>query len=162
MSIKTAEKLPTYDFSAQLAQGETGERKLDAYFSRWFSIRPAKRAEQRRGIDRFFSRQGATYPVEYKTDARADETGNAFVETVSVDTVGKQGWAYTSEAEFLLYYVPGAEAVYIIPFTNLRQHLAQWVQSYPLRKIPNKGYCTHGILVPLTEFERIAQRVESL
>lgn len=152
----------TYDFTTQLTQGAEGERILDNYFANWFTIRHATRLEQRNGIDRIFTREGATYKVEYKTDTRASQTGNAFVETVSVDTAGKRGWAYTSEAEYLLYYVPGPETVYIIPFAQLRRHLTQWEQQYPTRKIPNRGYQTHGLLVPLDEFERIAQRVDSL
>ena len=152
----------TYDFPTQLTQGADGEQLLDRYFATWFTIRHATRLEQRQGIDRIFSRQGATYKIEYKSDARANATGNAFIETVSVDTAGKRGWAYTSEADYLLYYVPGAEVVYIVPFLTLRQHLTQWAQQYPTRQIPNQGYHTHGLLVPLDEFERIAQRVESL
>ena len=45
---------------------------------------------------------------------------------------------------------------------TLRRCLPRWQRQYQARKIPNQGYCTHGLLVPLDEFERIAQRVESL
>lgn len=154
--------MTVYDFTTQLAHGADGEAKLDAYFSKWYTIRHATRIEQRCGIDRVFSRPGGLFKVEYKTDTTAASTGNAFVETVSVDTFGKPGWAYASEADYLIYYIPGPEAIYIIAFATLRKHLARWVKSYPVRKIPNKSYHTHGILVPLDEFERIAEKVDSL
>lgn len=156
--------MSTYSFRTQLVNGAQGEARLDAWFGHWFTIRHATMEEQHRGIDRIFTRHdnGKCYAVEYKTDSRASSTGNAFVETVSVDTVGKPGWAYSSEADYLLYYVPVSEVIYIIPMVNLRQRLPQWQRQYQARKIPNQGYCTHGLLVPLDEFERIAQRVDSL
>jgi len=154
----------TYDFRTQLATGEEAERRLDAWFAHWYAIEPATMDQQRQGIDRIFTRRdtGRAFKVEYKTDSRASATGNAFVETVSVDTTGKAGWAYTSQADMLLYYVPVSEVIYVIQMTSLRRHLPRWQQQYPARRIPNQGYCTHGLLVPLDEFERIAQRVESI
>jgi len=152
----------TYQFQPQLAQGEAGERKLDEYFGKWFTITLATRDEQRAGIDRIFTRGHNRYQVEYKSDARAAQTGNAFVETIGVDTANKAGWAYTSQADWLLYYVPGPEIVYIIRFRALRNALPRWVATYPTRRIPNQGYHTHGLLVPLDEFERVAKRVDSL
>ncbi|MGE0278167.1 MAG: hypothetical protein AB7R40_22455 [Nitrospiraceae bacterium] len=151
----------TYQFNQQLADGEKGERKLDAYFAKWFTITPATMDEQRRGIDRHFTRRsdGEHFTVEYKTDHTAGRTGNAFVETISVDTQSKAGWAITSRSQLLLYYVPGAGAIYVIPFPALRQALPTWQQRYPQRAIPNRGYHTHGILVPLLEFEKIAQQI---
>lgn len=154
----------TYNFQTQLATGEEAERRLDAWFAHWYAIEPATPAQQRAGIDRIFTRHdtGRAFKVEYKTDSRASATGNAFVETVSVDTTGKAGWAFTSQADILLYYVPVSEVIYVIQMATLRRHLSRWQRQYQARKIPNQGYCTHGLLVPLDEFERIAQRVESI
>jgi hypothetical protein len=152
----------TYQFQPQLAQGEAGERKLDEHFAQWFTIRLATMEEQRQGIDRIFTRAPVSFPVEYKTDSRAHQTGNAFIETMSVDTSNKAGWAYTSQAQWLCYYVPGPEVVYIVAFRRLRTALKRWTDHYPTRRIPNHGYHTHGLLVPLDELERIAQRVDSL
>jgi hypothetical protein len=154
--------MTVYDFTTQLHAGADGEARLDAYFAKWYTIRHATRIEQRCGIDRVFSRPGGHFKVEYKTDATAASTGNAFVETVSVDTIRKAGWAYASEADYLIYYVPGPETIYIVAMPALRRELARWKATYPLRKIPNKDYHTHGLLVPLDEFERIAERVDSL
>jgi len=91
----------TYTFDAQKARGDAGESFLDQVFATGYEIRPATRAEQRRGIDRIFTRRktGWRLAVEYKIDYKAAHTGNAFVETVSVDTAGKAGWAYSSAAD---------------------------------------------------------------
>ena len=151
--------MTTYDFTKQLERGEQGETRLDGLFAqREYLIRPATRDEQRRGIDRWMTnaRTGKVTAVEYKTDDLASKTGNAFIETVSVDTANKPGWAYSSEAEFLIYYLPQDELIYIVPFERLRRRLPRWEQTYPKRSAQNEGYQTHGLLVPLCELEGIA------
>jgi len=151
-----------YDFRERLQAGERGEAVLDALFTQWYRIAPATPAQQRHGIDRIFTSResGAQIAVEYKTDSTASRTGNAFVETVSVDRAGKPGWAYTSTATYLMYYVPGDDLLYILTFAALRQQLPRWLATYPTRSIPNRDYATQGILVPLHEFERIAAEVQ--
>lgn len=151
----------TYDFTTQLADGESGEDYLDRKFSRWYTIRPATRLEQRQGIDRWYTRirNGETFAVEYKTDRTAGRTGNAFIETVSVDTANKPGWAYTSQARYLIYRIPDPEAIYIIPMAEIRYRVDKWRATYPERTIPNDTYNTIGTLVPLDEIERIAAAV---
>jgi hypothetical protein len=157
--------MTTYDFQTQLRKGEAAERLLDQHFAAWFDIEPASRDEQRRGIDRWFTgkRTGQRIAVEMKTDFHAARTGNAFVETVSVDGA-KQGWAFTSSAAWLLYYCPGfgGEQVYMVRFQSLRERLTQWVSRWPEKTVQNDGYFTRGVLVPLREFERAAFQVVSL
>lgn len=153
-----------YTFDAQLAQGEQGEAFLDGVFRRWYIVLPASRDDQRSGIDRWFIhlRLRRVLAVEYKTDARAGQTHHAFVETVSVDTANKPGWAITSQADYLAYYVPGDELVYIIKFARLRLALPRWTRQYPARQIANQGYQTHGLIVPLVEFEKLSEAVLSV
>jgi hypothetical protein len=152
-----------YEFDEQQARGRAGELFLDRWFAAWYEIRPATREEQRRGIDRIFTRRqtGQRLAVEYKTDYKAARTGNAFVETVSVDTEGKAGWAYSSQADYLLYYIPGDDLVYVMTLEVLRRELPRWVREYPRRAARNEGYATHGVLVPLCEFEQHAEVVIS-
>ena len=154
----------TYTFDAQKARGDAGEQFLDRWFAAKYEIRLATRQEQRRGIDRIFTRRqtGKRFTVEYKTDYKAAQTGNAFVETVSVDTAGKAGWAYSSQADYLLYYIPGNDLIYVLALEVLRWELPRWVREYPLRAAQNEGYATHGVLVPLHEFEEHAEAVISI
>jgi hypothetical protein len=153
-----------YNFATKLHEGQKHEKFLDSFCGRWFTIRAATREEQRRGIDRIFTRKKSseTHTVEYKADTTASRTGNAFVETISVDTANKPGWAYTSEADWLLYYLPEDGLIYFFEFSVFRKHLPRWAKQFPTRAIPNKGYKTHGLLVPLDEFEQHATKVVNL
>lgn len=154
-----------YDMNRQLARGENAEQRLDEHFSDRFEITPATRAQQRQGIDRIFQHceTGAHYAIEYKTDWTAAQTGNAFVETVSVDTQNKPGWAYASQADWLIYYVPGTGTIYIVSFAALRRNLPQWLaRCKDAPPIPNRGYNTLGILVPLRDFARCCQKIERM
>ncbi len=152
---------PPYQFSSQVKTGTRGETFLDDFFSRWFQIAEAGTDDQRRGIDRYFTTRNhkRRFSVEYKTDERAARTGNAFIETISVDSSGKAGWAYTSQADYLLYYVPETGLIYMMKMGLIREHLSSWKEEYPLRQIPNQGYHTHGLLVPLIDLEHYAEAV---
>jgi len=153
----------TYDFDTQLTAGEAAEHVLDNLFAAKFEISVVDRASQRSGIDRVFTRRdgGHRLTIEYKTDWTASKTGNAFVETVSVDTASKAGWAYTSRADFLIYYLPDDRLIYVIQFSKLRRRLDRWNRQYRQKAIPNQGYNTVGLLVPLREFEQLATEVIS-
>lgn len=153
-----------YDFKQQLARGQTHEHFLDTFFNEWFVICEATRDQQRQGIDRIFTdnNTAAVHTVEYKADTTASRTGNAFVETISVDTANKPGWAYSSQADWLFYYLPQDGLIYFWKFFALRRHLPRWAKQFPTRAIPNNGYKTHGLLVPLDEFERYATKVVNI
>lgn len=152
-----------YDMYRQLRKGEAAEQYLDSFFLHRFAVRPATPDEQRQGIDRGFKRlsDGKEFKVEYKADETAAKTGNAFVETMSVDTANKPGWALTCQADFILYYIVGTGRVYILRPKDIQERLEQWAQ-YPERHIPNGTYHTIGLLVPLDEFERAAVRIVDL
>jgi len=152
-----------FDFDTQLGKGEDWERQLDRHFQKWFKIAPATMDQQRTGIDRIFTdANGRVLTVEYKSDERASSTGNAFVETVSVSTTGKQGWAYTCRADLLLYFLPGDLLIYVWKPEKLRRHLSKWECKYRTVSVPNSGYVTKGILVPLAEFEQYAEQAISI
>ena len=92
----------------------------------------------------------------------ASKTGNIFVETISVDSGSrpKRGWSYTSQARWLYYYLPDDGLVYLVRMKDLREKLILWELMYQSRKCKNDGYCSHGLLVPKSEFEKIAaQRI---
>ncbi len=154
----------TYQFADQLQQGESYEAQIDAFFRSKFrtvKISTVDRASQRRGIDRVWydGTDGRTWTVEYKADSLAGRTGNAFIETVSVDTEQRPGWAYSSQASLLVYLVVDPQTIYVISMARLRHKLPRWAAAYPTRQAANDGYNTHGLLVPLDELERIAAAV---
>lgn len=152
-----------HKFDDKLAEGVRAEAELDAFFrGRFgFEITPATRAEQRLGIDRHFFQPstGGGAKVDYKTDFRAHETGNAFIETVSVDTAGKPGWAISSHADWIIYYIPALYRVYVLELATIRRWLNLWGEIFQTRVAHNQAYGTHGILVPLEELGAVAKRV---
>jgi hypothetical protein len=151
-------KIHTFDKSFE--EAKLYEAELDKYFGVSYEIEEASRLQQSAGIDRIFIHRvtGAWYYVEYKTDHRTHETGNVFIETMSVDTADKPGWAYTSGAQVLVYFVPGYETAYRIDMMTIKRKLPQW-SAY--RKAPawNRSrdgslYQTFGHLVPLDVFRK--------
>lgn len=142
----------------KIAEGEKHESDLDVYFSHYYTIVLASRAAQRNGIDRHFTckASGAHMSIEYKADSRAATTGNAFIETVSVSTNGALGWAYTSLAQWLLYYIPPNKTIYVVPMASVKYMLPAWVRQYGTGYAPNRTYQTEGLKVSLNEFYKIA------
>lgn len=149
-----------YNFDEQNLQGAKGEAFLDSFFAgRGHTIQPATRGQQRLGIDRVFLWGGKMALIEYKTDFIAHQTGHVFVETVSVDTDDRAGWAYTSQADLLVYFIPGLRRIFVTPLEKLREQLDGWAAQYPSRPARNEAYSTHGLLVPIAEFARFASQV---
>lgn len=152
----------TYSFKEQLAKGAVGENLIRSHFKADWLITPSTMTDQRRGIDFHFQHRqsGIHCTVELKSDTKASETGNAFVETYSVYP-DKKGWAYTCQADYLFYFLPKDRVIYIFKPDKFRSHLERW-EKYPTRSIPNRGWETRGILVPLHEFEKHAKQVLSI
>jgi hypothetical protein len=145
-----------YEFDRQRQQGVIGELAVDRFFSAWGNgllCLPAGPEAEKRGIDRYLA---GNLSVEVKTDWLAASTGNAFVETVSSDTTQTPGWVFTCQADLLLYYIPQLSTAMIVRAGDLRQRIGAWQKNYPNRAVRNKGYCTHGILVPLDEIRKLS------
>ena len=152
--------MAVYSFNKQKAYGSGGEDFLDAFFEqRGNYVQRATRWQQRQGNDRIFARESRLARVEYKTDFVAHRSRRVFIETISIDSGGKAGWAYTSQADLLVYFVPGARVIYVMPLEKLRAQLDLWMQLYQVGQAQNEEYATHGVLVPLEEFERNATQV---
>jgi hypothetical protein len=152
-----------YTFPEQRQKGEIGERVLDSYITRCYHLVLANRFQQKCGIDRilYLKDNGRPIYLEYKTDWKADATGNAFIETISADAARKaKGWSTTSKADILIYYLPFSGRIYITPMTRLRSSLEDWATRYQSRTAPNEKYRTHGLLVPLSELAAISELAE--
>lgn len=141
-----------YDFDTQLEIGQAVEARLMTHFRQFGEVRRADWSEQHRGIDFFCG----TLSFEVKADSKTPDTGNVFVETVSVDTAGKPGWAYTSEADVLLYAVPAWQQTLAIEVARLRQHLPAWQGQYRSGTCRNARYRSVGLLIPYDSLRRIA------
>ena len=151
-----------HKFNESLQYGEGIETMLDAFFSKWFMIEPVTPDLQRLGVDRIFTmnRSKQRFSVEYKADRQAHDTGNAYIETVSVYRDGeivKFGWANTSIAQRVLYYIEGPRRVYILDLHDIRDMLPKWEKVCKKVDVENEDYSGSGLLVPLTELETMAR-----
>lgn len=164
-----------HQFAKSYAQGKSGERFLDWYFNKFYVITQATRQQEREGFDRIFksrhAKNGFEYiakkpveamRVEYKTDYRAAETGNAFIETESVNTTGKRGWLYTSQAHLLVYFIPPLFRIYCCPMKNLAEAALVWQVKYAQSNADNITYLTRGLLIPIDEFAKVSVRTMQL
>lgn len=147
-------------FQQAKAKGRLGEAFLDRIFATFFEIQPATPEQQRCGIDRVMvgkqARQRIT--VEYKTDYTAAQTGNAFIEMESGD---RDGWALTSEADFIAYIVPDKH-VYVFRPATMRNHLNEWKEFCLSTSVQNQSYQAVGLLVPLPRLAGICETFLSL
>ncbi len=148
-----------YNFKSQLRLGQDGEEILDNFFYQWYSeIRFASASEENRGIDRIFFNGQDRKTVQYKTDFRAKETGNAYVETISRSDKVVGGWAYTSEAQWLIYFVYPSE-IYCISMDRLRKDLPRLERICRTVTVPNQGYFGAGLIVPLEFLRGISKAI---
>lgn len=153
-----------YLFADKLHEGEEYERVLDEFFSSIFDVKHVSMNAQKSGIDRVFTNRttNISYSIEYKADSTAARTGNMFLETISVDTTNKPGWACTSCAQLLVYYIPPLDKAYLVSMLTIKTLVPTWAETYSKKPIPNDGYNTIGVLVPLTEFEQHCWKVYQL
>lgn len=150
-------KEPVYTWDKQHAAGLEGEKILDKVLARFGVITPVEMKEQWQGIDRILLRHGGeTLTLEYKTDYRASTTGNVFIETMSNQGSGRLGWAYTTQADRIVWYIPVREWVIVVKASRLRINLSDWVRRYRSFSIANPTFHGSGIAVPLTEILAIA------
>lgn len=155
-----------HNFEDSLARAH--ERELDkAFEAMGWDVRPVSRELQKHGVDRWWIhlRSGREWFVEYKCDSIGHRTGNVFVETLSVDSAEKLGWAYTSKAQQLVYYMTGAGYAFVVPMNAVKTRLVHWNRVYPEKgPVMNKGrfgdnYNTYGLAVPHEEFREIASKI---
>lgn len=153
-----------YDFQTQLSIGKEVEDALDIYFSKWYKISPVSiETEKNQGIDRLFSslQTSQQRTVEYKADFKSYKTDNMYVE-LSVDSDSghtKNGWALHSVADIMIYAVISGTKIikiYIFSPSIVRDNLEKWKGQYRNVVCRNKGYHSKGVLVPLSEIEKIA------
>ena len=151
--------MPSEQFYTSNNQASIDNNKLDNFFSQWYTIVEMPRDIDKIGIDRIWIDKdtGIRYSVEYKSDRTAANTNNAFVETISVDRDNKPGWAYTCSAQFIAYYVPPLNKVWLMSTIAIKNQVDEWKKMYPIKSCPNKdksgnGYTTYGVTVPLTIF----------
>ena len=149
----------THDFDRSVEVEKRWAPVLDRWIRDTYPLREATAAEQRRGIDRLaINDRGLEVAIDYKCDERAQWTGNVFMETVSVDVDRTPGWLYTSDADWILYFVT-PEVVYAFSLPKLRLEIEAWKERYGEVPAKNRGYRTLGVLVPFRTARAVAEYV---
>ena len=149
-----------FDFHEKRREGDKGEWLMNTYHTLWFDIVESGNDGRERGYDSIFTRFSDSTPflVETKVCNRAHETGNLIVETMSKVEFDKLGWAITSEAEILLWYIWFWDEVIYFRMPDIKKRVNQWKERYgELALMKNKqGWTTRAIMVPLTVMRPLA------
>ncbi len=153
-----------HDFKTSLDRVVPEEKRLDEYLrKKGWSVTYVNLTDQRRGIDRVIERPDELTTVEYKVDYKAEKTGNAYIETVSVSRPFKLGWVKTCQADWILYTVIGPESsvLWLRP-DELLKNLSEWQETCRTVRCQNINYWGEGVLVPLAEVRNVAAMEECL
>ncbi len=150
----------------QFKRGKQVEAFLDEFFEyRGWRIEKATYHQERILClgDRRFIKPGYDLWIEYKSGLQTAATGNVFLETISVDTLGKPGWVYTCQADAIFYAALLNGKILIFKPQKLRdviEVLKVQFREVPTKNNQNEGYNTHGVIVPLTYAEtRLAEKI---
>lgn len=160
-------------FASSLKRGEEWEAELDTFFGKSFILEPIPQESflfvQKLGIDRVLvnKKTGSRWSTEYKSDDRAADTNNFFIEVISVDTPSKEkkGWALTTCAQKIVFYIPRKNVAYIVSAEKIRDMLSVFEhdrERYPYRpcgETLNDGYRSWGYCVPVSEIAAMATKV---
>lgn len=153
-----------YDFNVQHGIGKQGKQILDRWLGATYRITDVSSDPeyQEVGIDRILTRSNSSViTVEYKFDLAAKRTGNLFFETISVDTKSIPGWGWSSQAAYWIFLIPDQEILIIKP-ARLRALVWMKYREGSEKQIPNRGYNTLGLAIPLFEVRKIATQVQKL
>lgn len=150
--------------SSQFKRGMAVEAFLDNYFGDEFDIvRTTKHQERVLCLgDRIFKKGAETFFVEYKSGIQTHFTGNVFFETISVDNPCKPGWVYTCQADWLLYAALLDRMILIFKPDLLRKRIAELKTRFPEKPTSNgqnRGYDTHGVVIPLGYAKTLACKI---
>ncbi len=153
--------------SPQFKSGMNVESFLDRHFSHEFDIEPTTEYQERNLClgDRIYKKGDVCFFVEYKSGIQTHYTGNVFLETISVDNPCKPGWVYTCQADFILYAVLLDDLILVFKPEVLRQRIANLKGRFPEKstsKGQNRGYNTHGVIIPLDYAKELAVKIISL
>jgi hypothetical protein len=141
--------------SPQFKRGKDVEAFLDDFFRfrGWYIEQTTAHEERALCLgDRHFSKGDQKLTIEYKSGIQTFYSGNVFLETISVDTQGKPGWVYTCKADYIFYAALLNGKILVFKPDYLRSvidDLKTRFREVPTSNNQNKGYNTHGVIVPL-------------
>lgn len=147
-----------YEFQEQLHNVKPYEEFLAEFCERvlHYKVETVTLAKDKTGIDRIFTLEdGTRKTAEFKVDWVACGTSNLFAEVVSVLEQNTPGWMYTSQADWLEYFLPSKKAIYQFDMQMLKQDLP-FISQFklkPCRNVDEHGnyaYSSLGHCAPLS------------
>ena len=152
--------------SPQFKRGKNVEAFLDEFFRfRGWSIEETTAHEERKLClgDRHFLKDETALLIEYKSGIQTYYSGNVFLETISVDSQNKLGWVYTCQADYIFYAALLNHKILVFKPQKLRDEIEGLKTKFREVKTSNnqnKGYDTHGVIVPLDyAVQQLAEQV---
>jgi len=107
--------------------------------------------------DYMYDEEGVVRSLEIKSE-RENKYGNFFIETWSNLSRYTVGWAYSLNADGLLYYFAKEKALYAINYESLKEWCFKWgrIYDYPEKeqKIHDQPNDTWGRCVPIDVIEK--------
>ena len=146
------------DFQTDLRRGRRfGQMVYAAYRSQGLRVAPSDgHTDWVFGIDATLYRDGEQHAtIQVKGDERAADTGNLFLETVSVEHAGLEGGSFDTQAEWIIYVLPHLTVGWVFWTDQLQAAVREWQKHYPERQVQNDGWVTLGIAVPLHVVDRV-------
>lgn len=156
-------------FTADLHDGQQAEDLLDDVFTGRFDLQPGKAPQ----IDRSFSTRAEPHfkvSVEYKTDFRAVQTGNVFMEICdnhtercdALDAHSSPAWALRPHPDIELFFIwlHGRGQLIVINAEVLKSQTPLWLRDFDPRLIRStddgREWSTQGLPVPIEVVEEHA------
>lgn len=99
--------------------------------------------------------------IELKTDLRAEDTGNFFIERFSDilrETNGGPWQALAKGAKYIIYYLPKKKEFFIFDCYELAEYMESYIDTLNPREIviPNNSHSSMGYAVPIEVLKKIA------
>jgi len=156
-----SEKTP-FSFKAQKDLGKRGENVVFEFLRKQpETLEVLDTSEETKfqayGIDGVWTFESKTTELleaiffDIKTDFNIHRTGKVFLEIESSVEGGKKGNLLTTKAQYFFYYDPWKGRLYQLPIYAVRRWYRLVGISMKHYPIPNEGYTTTGIFVPLSE-----------
>lgn len=148
-----------YDFEQCLAVGKNGEKTaketLEDYLVE-YKIKDVSdiKEYQDKDIDFILVHQGTgeEIEVEVKTDNTNHKNWNMFVEDISCERLGSDGWLRKTKAKYVFYQYTQRNCSIMVPVDIIRA-LTQ-INTYKLGKAFDKFKTSVGFLVPVSDIEK--------
>lgn len=143
------------NFQRDLRDGrELGENRVRVWLGRRYVVMEASPDQQRRGID-LLVRDHVVHALWLTVEVKCQRTArDAFFVETHGGVIATQGWAFTCEADWIMFVDAAARFVIVLRTSTLQRHLPRWITVFGVRlgPAPETGRARgRGTWVPWSE-----------